>query len=157
MKLLPRLYTKTHKWSRSICLSCVVKLNKCLKNKNSLLEICSPNKNTGQQKSSLSQKNQQHRVSSKILIFSEHYVYVVEEPHFITNVLKVGYAVAILEWKNWGGHCGAKEKIRGGNIIVSPAWWFSVVMKIDLLWLTLPNSGDSRIKKVGGTAGPRKK
>ena len=27
---------------------------------------------------------------------------------------------------------GAKEKSRGANINVSPAWWFSVVMKIDL-------------------------
>jgi len=32
-----------------------------------------------------------------------------------------------------GGNCGAKEKSRGANINVSPAWWFSVVMKIDLL------------------------
>jgi len=39
--------------------------------------------------------------------------------------------VAILEWKNWGDHCGAKEKSRGANMNVSPAWWFSIVMKID--------------------------
>jgi len=39
--------------------------------------------------------------------------------------------------KNNGGHCGSKEISRGANINVPPAWWFSVVMKIDLLWLTL--------------------
>jgi len=48
-------------------------------------------------------------------------------------------AVAILEWKKWGGHCGVNENSRGGNINVSPAWWLSVVMKIALLWLTLSN------------------
>jgi len=32
-----------------------------------------------------------------------------------------------------GRHCGAIEKSRGANIKVSPAWWVSVVMKIDLL------------------------
>jgi len=31
------------------------------------------------------------------------------------------------------GHCGAKEKSREANIKVSPAWGFSVAMKIDLL------------------------
>jgi len=35
--------------------------------------------------------------------------------------------------KKLGGHCGAKEKSRGANINVSPAWSFSVAMKIDLL------------------------
>jgi len=30
--------------------------------------------------------------------------------------------VAILEWKKWGGHCGAKEKSRGGNINVKYCW-----------------------------------
>ena len=30
--------------------------------------------------------------------------------------------MAILEWKKWGGHCGAKEKSRGGNINVKYYW-----------------------------------
>ena len=46
--------------------------------------------------------------------------------------------VAFLEWKNWEGTAGPRKKV-GANINVSPAWWFSVVMKIDLLWLTLSN------------------
>jgi len=48
--------------------------------------------------------------------------------------------VAILEWKKWVGHCGAKEKSKGANINV---WWFPVVMKIDLLQINpiKPNIG----------------
>ena len=46
--------------------------------------------------------------------------------------------VAILEWKNCGGTAGPRKKV-GASINVSPAWWLSVVMKIDLLWLTLSN------------------
>jgi len=34
--------------------------------------------------------------------------------------------------KKLGVDCGAKEET-GGNINVSPAWSFSIVMKIDLL------------------------
>jgi len=42
--------------------------------------------------------------------------------------------VAILDRKKvGGGHCGAREKRRGANINVSPAWRFSVVIKIDLV------------------------
>ena len=33
----------------------------------------------------------------------------------------------------------AMEKSRRGNIYLSPAGWFSTVMKIDLLWLNLSN------------------
>jgi len=58
--------------------------------------------------------------------------------------------------KNIGGYCVAKEKCRGANINISPALWFSVVMSIGLLWLTLWNSGDSRIKKVGPLRGQGK-
>jgi len=32
--------------------------------------------------------------------------------------------------KKLGGHCGAKEESGGQH--KCPAWWFSVVMKIDL-------------------------
>jgi len=41
------------------------------------------------------------------------------------------------EMKKLRGLCGVKEKRRGANIDVSRAWLFSVVMKIDLLWLNL--------------------
>jgi len=41
--------------------------------------------------------------------------------------------------KKLGVHCGDKEKSRWANINASPAWWLSVVMKIDLLRLTLSN------------------
>ena len=34
---------------------------------------------------------------------------------------------------------GPKKKSRGANINAPPAWWFSVVMKTDLLWLNLAN------------------
>jgi len=44
--------------------------------------------------------------------------------------------VTILDWKNRRGTAGPRKKV-GSNIIVSPAWWCSVVMKIDLIWLTL--------------------
>jgi len=47
-------------------------------------------------------------------------------------------SVALLEWKTGGG-CGAKEKSRGANINVSLAWWFSVTLKIDLLWWNVSN------------------
>ena len=49
------------------------------------------------------------------------------------------WLVAILEWKNWRGNCGAMEKSSVANINVSPVWWFSIVMKTDLLWLNLSN------------------
>jgi len=45
-------------------------------------------------------------------------------------VFCIAHTVAVLEWKNWRGHCEAKEKSREVNINVSPAWWFSVVMKM---------------------------
>jgi len=41
--------------------------------------------------------------------------------------------VAILEWKKWGGHCGAKEEVGGANISDYLAWWFFIVLKIKLL------------------------
>jgi len=31
-------------------------------------------------------------------------------------------AVAILELKKWGGHCGAKKKVGGANINIYLAW-----------------------------------
>ena len=46
--------------------------------------------------------------------------------------------VAILEWKKWGGLRG-QGKIRGCNINIYLAWWFFIVLKIKLLWLTLSN------------------
>jgi len=49
-------------------------------------------------------------------------------------------AVAILEWKTErGGTARTRKYVGEANINVSPAWWFSVVMKTDLLWLTLSN------------------
>jgi len=42
--------------------------------------------------------------------------------------------------KKVGDHCGAKEKVGGGNINVYLAWWFFIVLKIKLLWLTLSNA-----------------
>jgi len=41
--------------------------------------------------------------------------------------------------KKLGGNCGGMEKSRGAILNVSPAWWFSIEMKINLLWLTLSN------------------
>jgi len=38
-------------------------------------------------------------------------------------------AVAILELKKWGGHCGANGKSRGANINIYLAMVFFVVLK----------------------------
>jgi len=47
-------------------------------------------------------------------------------------------AVAILELKKWGATAGPRKN-RGANINVYLAWWFFVVLKMKLLWLTLSN------------------
>jgi len=47
--------------------------------------------------------------------------------------------VAILEIQKWRGQLRDQGKSRGGNINDYLAWWFVIVLKIKLLWLTLPN------------------
>jgi len=42
-------------------------------------------------------------------------------------------AVAILEFKKWGGHCGAKEKVGRANINVILHGYFSFFLKITSL------------------------
>jgi len=37
--------------------------------------------------------------------------------------MMIWYAVAILELKKWGGHCGAKEKVGGANKVI---YWICI-------------------------------
>jgi len=46
------------------------------------------------------------------------------------------FAVAILEWKKWGS-LRSRGKSRGYNIHICLSWWFFIVLKMKLLWLTL--------------------
>jgi len=61
-------------------------------------------------------------------------------PPHLPNANRWSSTVAILEFKKLGGALRGQGKSRGANINVHLAWWFFVVLKINLLWLTLLNA-----------------